>query len=291
MDSVVIVKQRSAAESIGGVMVRVLFREALLRRSHLLRALSSTPASTSLFVRRFQTGRGKSGTFESSDDFERRLFGDLDAGANNDPFFRKLDRAEKSFVRSNVGQQLSADADSDFEDDLDATFDSTDDGMDEELQQACRKFFKHSDEIYEDDYAFRPDVQFKEGDTYTLRDLDLTKPAPRRPPQRREFQTTTEEVLRKADFRNVRFLSNFITEAGIIIKRSQTRISAKAQRKVAREIKTARALGLMPFTSMGTKTFVFGKNMKDQDEEYEYSTFDVHTGFDDAVPDAEPIRR
>ncbi|KAJ4749469.1 30S ribosomal protein S18 [Rhynchospora pubera] len=272
-------------------MVRVLFREALLRRSQLLRALSSTPASTSPFVRRFQTGEGKGGSFESTDDFERRLFGDLDGGGNNDPFFRKLDRAEKSFLRSNVGQQqLSADADSDYEDDLDVTFDSMDDGMDEELQQHCRKFFKHTDEILDEDYAFRPDVQFKEGDTYTLTDLDLTKPAPRRPPQRHEFQTTTEEVLRKADFRNVRFLSNFITEAGIIIKRSQTRISAKAQRKVAREIKTARVLGLMPFTSMGTKTFVFGKNMKDQDEEYEYSTYDDHTGFDDAVPDAKPIR-
>ncbi|KAI6705382.1 hypothetical protein NL676_008344 [Syzygium grande] len=40
-------------------------------------------------------------------------------------------------------------------------------------------------------------------------------------------------------FKNVRFLANFITAGGIIIKRSSTHISAKAQRKVAREIKTA----------------------------------------------------
>lgn len=54
----------------------------------------------------------------------------------------------------------------------------------------------------------------------------------------------------------------------------QTGISAKAQRKVAREIKTARAFGLMPFTTMGTKTFVFGKTMEDLDKDYEYEVFD-----------------
>nr|KYP32236.1 30S ribosomal protein S18 [Cajanus cajan] len=69
---------------------------------------------------------------------------------------------------------------------------------------------------------------------------------------------------------NVRFLANFITEAGIIIKRSKTGISAKAQRKVAREIKTARAFGLMPFTTMGTKSFVFGRNMKNLDNDFTY---------------------
>lgn len=53
----------------------------------------------------------------------------------------------------------------------------------------------------------------------------------------------------------------------------QTRISAKAQRKVAREIKTARALGLLPFTTMGTKQFQFGKSMEDVDEDIDYESF------------------
>lgn len=54
----------------------------------------------------------------------------------------------------------------------------------------------------------------------------------------------------------------------------QTRISAKAQRKVAREIKTARAFGLLPFTTMGTKSFVFGKTMENLDEDFEYESYD-----------------
>lgn len=57
---------------------------------------------------------------------------------------------------------------------------------------------------------------------------------------------------------------------------------------MAREIKTARALGLMPFTSMGTKPFIFGKNMKDADEDYEYNTYDDQAGIDD-MAGVEPI--
>lgn len=54
----------------------------------------------------------------------------------------------------------------------------------------------------------------------------------------------------------------------------KTGISAKAQRKVAREIKTARAFGLMPFTTMGKKSFVFGRTMEDLDADYEYEIYD-----------------
>ncbi|KAL3530888.1 hypothetical protein ACH5RR_010210 [Cinchona calisaya] len=52
-----------------------------------------------------------------------------------------------------------------------------------------------------------------------------------------------------------------------------TQISAKAQRKIAREIKTARAFGLMPFTTVGTKEFVFGKTMENRAEEFEFEMY------------------
>ena len=62
-------------------------------------------------------------------------------------------------------------------------------------------------------------------------------------------------------------------------------ISAKAKRKVAREIKTARAFGLMPFTTMGTKSFVFGKSIENLDEDYEHETFDsgMAAGADETI--------
>ena len=53
----------------------------------------------------------------------------------------------------------------------------------------------------------------------------------------------------------------------------QFNISAKAQRKVVREIKTARAFGLLPFTLMGKKPFQFGKTMEDLDEDYKYDIY------------------
>ncbi|KAK3206540.1 hypothetical protein Dsin_020586 [Dipteronia sinensis] len=203
--------------------------------------------------------------FESADEFERRIFG---GGSQGNPdsgsFFRKLDRLERA--RNNDQDESFAENDD--------RFDTLSDGMDGKLQNAAMYFDFDTEEVVQDGYTFRPDASFPWGSTYDIKDLDLRRPGVRRPRKRREFEVTTEEVLKRADFRNVRFLANFLTDAGIMIKRSQTGISAKAQRKVAREIKTARAFGLMPFTTMGKKSFIFGKTMKDLDADYEYETYD-----------------
>lgn len=215
-------------------------------------------------------------SFESADDFERRMFGDFSANnSHTDSFFQKLDRIDKArgkagsgFGKEDWNEKLG------WEDDQAGHgADTLADGMDDKLKKAALEY-DYGVLRPEEDYSFRPDATFLPGSTYTVKDLDLTKPAVRRPFKRLEFQTTTGEVLRKADFRNVRFLQNFITEAGILYPRKKFGIRAKAQRKIAREIKTARAFGLMPFTSMGKKAFVFGRTVEDLDEDYEFDQYD-----------------
>ncbi|KAH0748871.1 hypothetical protein KY290_028103 [Solanum tuberosum] len=227
-------------------------------------------------------------SFESAEDFERRIFGDSSGNRpSSNSFFRKLDDAEKSYDRSSMGSTFNLGNRSSILDGLDESFNTLSDGMDGKLKEAASYFQVDPDEVDKEDYAYRADMTFWPGNTYELKDLDLRKPGVRKPKKRDEFETTTEEVLRKADFRNVRFLANFIAEAGILHKRSKTGISAKAQRKIAREIKTARAFGLMPFTTMGTKHFVFGRTMEDLDADYEYEMYDPN--FVDSETGREPF--
>lgn len=229
-------------------------------------------------------------SFESHDDFERRIFGDDGFGSSSksNAFYQKLERAEKAHDRSGFSSKFNLGNRSEFLDGLDDSFSSLSDGMDAKLKKEATYFEFDVNEMEKDDYCFRPDVSFREWQTYDTKELDLTRPGVPKPMKRDEFEVTTEEVLRKADFRNVRFLANFLTEAGIIIKRSKTKISAKAQRKVAREIKTARAFGLMPFTTMGTKRFAFGQTMQNLDQDYEYDTYDTRSFVDDDNQD--PLR-
>ncbi|KAF8039126.1 hypothetical protein BT93_B1621 [Corymbia citriodora subsp. variegata] len=235
-------------------------------RPHLARSLSVNAGSG-------PNGDHKqsSNSSEPADEFERRIFGGLSGSdSKTDTFFQKFDRID----RSRSGSRLNGEDTSRMLDGLTDSFSTLSDGMDGKLKKEAMYFPFDWDEVEQEDYAFRPDMKFLPGMKYETKDLNLKKPGVRKFPKRREFEVTTKEVLRKADFRNVRFLANFITAAGIIIKRSSTRISAKAQRKVAREIKTARAFGLMPFTTMGTKSFVFGKTMENLDEDYEYEAFE-----------------
>ncbi|KAL6504508.1 hypothetical protein OROGR_026431 [Orobanche gracilis] len=176
---------------------------------------------------------------ESIDDFEQRIFGDGSRPSSN-AFYRQLDKAEKKAHGFGMGNSYGMGNKPSFMGGLDG-HSTLFDGKDDDLKRAATYFEFDFHEVLKEDYAFRPDVNFLGGMTYDTKDLDLRKPGVRKPARRLEFETTTEDVLLKADFRNVEFLANFITEAGVIIKRSKTGISAKAQRKVAREIKTARA--------------------------------------------------
>ncbi len=68
----------------------------------------------------------------------------------------------------------------------------------------------------------------------------------RRRGQRKEDYFATSDTL--PNYKEVDTLRRFITERAKIRPRRQTGLSAKNQRKLAREIKRARHLALLPFT-------------------------------------------
>lgn len=55
-----------------------------------------------------------------------------------------------------------------------------------------------------------------------------------------------KEVMALADFRNLEFLNEFVTEGGQIVHRSKSKLQAKVHRHLARQIKTARVMALLP---------------------------------------------
>lgn len=57
-----------------------------------------------------------------------------------------------------------------------------------------------------------------------------------------------------------------LTPEGAVCYVLQSSLTAKAQRKVIREIKTARTFGLMPFTSMGRSPFRFLRSRLDDED-------------------------
>lgn len=69
--------------------------------------------------------------------------------------------------------------------------------------------------------------------------------APRRFQRRRQGQFVPDYV----DWKDVDFLRRFIPERGKILPRRISGISAKDQRRIARAIKRARSMALIPFVS------------------------------------------
>lgn len=86
--------------------------------------------------------------------------------------------------------------------------------------------------------------------TLLFQDL-LAADSSRRFTAKREIKKKTiahgnKEVLASADFRNLEFLNEFVSEGGQILPRSKTKLQAKVHRHLARQIKTARVMALLP---------------------------------------------
>ncbi|MBK8051228.1 MAG: 30S ribosomal protein S18 [Anaerolineales bacterium] len=55
------------------------------------------------------------------------------------------------------------------------------------------------------------------------------------------------------NYKNVTLLSRFLDRRGRIMSRRKTRVSAKMQRRIVREVKRARHLALLPYTADQTR--------------------------------------
>ncbi|WP_083172317.1 30S ribosomal protein S18 [secondary endosymbiont of Trabutina mannipara] len=66
--------------------------------------------------------------------------------------------------------------------------------------------------------------------------------------RRRKFCRFTAEEIVEIDYKDISMLKNYITENGKIVPSRITGTSAKYQRQLARAIKRARYLSLLPYT-------------------------------------------
>src|SRR5262249_62282423 len=77
--------------------------------------------------------------------------------------------------------------------------------------------------------------------------MALSPPQPRRPFfRRRKTCPFSGANAPKIDYKDVRLLQRYVSERGKIVPSRITAVSAKKQRELARAIKRARFLGLLP---------------------------------------------
>ena len=60
-----------------------------------------------------------------------------------------------------------------------------------------------------------------------------------------------EPDLKEIDFKDVRFLSRYVTDRGRILPRKITGLSCQQQKMITRAIKRARQMSLLPFINYG----------------------------------------
>lgn len=66
--------------------------------------------------------------------------------------------------------------------------------------------------------------------------------------RRRKFCRFTAEGIKEVDYKDINILKNYITESSKIVPSRITGTKAKYQRQLARAIKKARYIALLPYT-------------------------------------------
>ena len=77
--------------------------------------------------------------------------------------------------------------------------------------------------------------------------LRITKEAVRRPFQKKRKSCPFSGSKSKIDYKDIKTLTKFVSERGKIIPSRISAVSAKKQRELAKAIKRARYIGLMPY--------------------------------------------
>lgn len=70
-------------------------------------------------------------------------------------------------------------------------------------------------------------------------------------PRKKKWSYSFEGNTKEIDLKDVKLLSRYTTERGKILPRRITGLTAQQQKKVARAIKRARQMSLLPYISYG----------------------------------------
>lgn len=113
------------------------------------------------------------------------------------------------------------------------------DGLSIKLERISQSRIYYPGQSYEtDDLA--PRERFETEKAYSV--TQRTRRAPVR------GKAIDKQLLETLDFRNARLLSQFVSETGKILPKRKTGLSAKVHRKMAKQVKVSRVMGIMPFT-------------------------------------------
>lgn len=107
------------------------------------------------------------------------------------------------------------------------------------------------DKLKSRDYYWAEDIEARKEEYKTFYG-DKKLMFPNRLPTKQEYRKKNIKLISRNDinFRNTEFLAQFMTPAGKLKNRWQTRLTGRMQRKVARAIKHSRNLNLFPFVDM-----------------------------------------
>ena len=68
---------------------------------------------------------------------------------------------------------------------------------------------------------------------------------------KKKWSQFTEQTTKDIDFKDIKFLSKFVTERGRILPRKITGLTAQQQKMITLAVKRARQMSLLPYINYG----------------------------------------